>query len=342
MPEVEDSAQVRGLRKAAIALIALGPKAAAAILKHIPEEEVERLTNAIAQTSSIDPNLAEAILKDGHAAVTGRKFYLSGGMEYAKKMLEEAFGREMASQQIGRLIKLAASEEAQFEQLGKVDPQQLAKLIQSEHPQAIAVILSRLYAPQAALVISHLPNELHADLLKRIAGLDHVSPEMMRLISQVVRQKLHAFGEFSRESCGGVKSVADICNRLEPSICNRVIETFEADDPELCAGIRRLMFVFEDLVKVDGPSLRELISQADRKLLIMALKGTSTELQTKVFQQLSARAAEMMREDMEALGPVKLRDVDAAQQEIISLARSLERDSRISLNSSGREEAYVV
>jgi len=250
-------------------------------------------------------------------------------------MLEAAFGRDVASRQIERLTKSLAGEEPTFEHLSKIDPQQLAKFIQDEHPQAIAVILSRLLPSQGANVLSNLPKQTHADILHRMAALDQISPELVRLVSSVIRQKLHAFGEL-REACGGIKAVADLCNRMDPSACNEVIATLQSDDPDLADSISRLMFLFEDLRKVDAASIRELIGKVERKLLLVALKGAEPSLKNHFFAQMSERAVGMMQEDLEALGPVRLREVDAAQQEIIAIAREMEKNGDIVLTSKGR------
>ncbi|HLJ50609.1 MAG TPA: flagellar motor switch protein FliG [Bryobacteraceae bacterium] len=333
---------LRGLQKAAIVLITLGETASSEILRRLPDDAVERVMNVIARMDRVDPALAEAALGEAHQALTARTFFAVGGLNYARKMLEEAFGAETASRTMVRLQRALAGEEANFNHLMKVDAQQLAKLIQDEHPQTITVILSRLLPSQAAGVLTHLPQELHGDILRRMAALDQISPEVVRSVSNVVRQKLNAVGELSREACGGIKSVADICNRMDVHSCNHIMETLDVEDPDLAESIRRLMFTFADLRKLNQESLRSLMARVDKKVLTMALKGTNPDLQNHIFQQMSQRAAEMMREDMQALGAVRVRDVDQAQAEVITIATAMEKEGALALNRSGGEDDYVT
>ncbi len=333
---------LRGLQKAAIVLITLGETASSEILRRLPDEAVERVMNVIARMDRIDPSLAEAALNEAHQALTARTFFAVGGLSYARKMLEGAFGAETASRTMARLQRALAGEEANFNHLMKVDPQQLAKLIQDEHPQTVTVILSRLLPAQSASVLTHLPPEMHSDILRRMAALDQISPDVVRSVSNVVRQKLNAVGELSREACGGIKAVADICNRMDLHTSNQIMETLDVEAPDLSESIRRLMFTFNDLRKLDQESLRSLLARVDKKVLTMALKGTNPELQNHIFQQMSQRAAEMMREDMQALGPVRVRDVDQAQEEIITIATAMEKEGALIINRSGAEDDYVT
>jgi flagellar motor switch protein FliG len=232
------------------------------------------------------------------------------------------------------------SDAATFENFRKVDPQQLAKFIQDEHPQTIALILSNLDASQAATLISSLPVETRTDVAMRMADLDQISPEIVRNIASVIDQKLQSLGELSREAVGGVRAVANMFNRLDPTTCTQLLEGVETENAPLFENIRRFMFVFRDLEDLDVASIRTLISKVERNTLLTALKGANESLRQKFLQTQSNRGAEMMSEDLSSLGPVKLRDVDAAQQNIIGVARELEKEGIISLKNSPNEQ-YV-
>jgi flagellar motor switch protein FliG len=225
-----------------------------------------------------------------------------------------------------------------FATLRRVDPQQLAKFIQDEHPQTIALVLSHLDPSQAAALIWSLPVETRTDVAVRMANLEQISPESVRTIASVIGQKLRNLGEVSRESYGGVRAVADMFNRLDTNSCSQLMDAVEKEDPALFESVRRYMFVFEDLAALDPQGIKELLSRVDRKILVLALKGTSEELQRQFMAGMSQRGAEMLREDMSALGPVKIKEVDAAQQQVIVQARQLEKEGVISLKSSPSEQ----
>jgi flagellar motor switch protein FliG len=229
---------------------------------------------------------------------------------------------------------------ASFDALQKADPQQLANFIHNEHPQTIALILSHLGAKQAANLLYSLPQDLRADVAVRMANLDQISPEIISKIAQIVGQKLRALGETSREAYGGVRAVAEMFNRLDQTDSKDILETIEAQDPQLGETIRHLMFVFEDLLRVEAAGIRELLARVDRKVLTIALEGTSEALKNHFLQVMSQRGAEMLREDMDALGPVKMKEVEMAQQQVIAAVRLLESEGVINLSDSGSDQ-YV-
>jgi flagellar motor switch protein FliG len=266
---------------------------------------------------------------------------LKGGIEYARKMLINAFGPEMATRILDRLVKLLGHDTASFDALQKADPQQLAKFIHSEHPQTIALILSHLGSSQAAGLLFSLPPEIRADVALRMANLEQISPDIISKIAGIIGQKLKALGELSRESYGGVRAVAEMFNRLDSATSKEILDAIEARDPNLAETIRHLMFVFEDLLLIDQNGIKEILARIDRKILTVALKGTSEQLKNHFMQCMSQRGAEILREDMEALGPVKIKEVEAAQQQIIAVVRQLEAEGVLSLKGAVGEQ-YVV
>lgn len=329
-----------GAQRAAIVLIALGPGPSAAILKRMSEDDVDIITTEIARMERVDPSVAEEILADFHQLATAHNILAKGGVDYAQRLLVEAYGPETAKRLMERILKSVNHSTLTFAHFRKVDPQQLAKFIQDEHPQTIALILSHLESGHAAALIGSLPEEIRADVAVRMADLDQISPEVVRNIANVIGHKLRNLGELSREACGGVRSVANMLNRLDANICGRILSDLEGNNPALFENIRRFMFVFEDLERLDAAGIKELIGRIERKTLLMALKGTGEALQQKFLSAQSQRGAQMMVEDMADLGPVKLKDVDSAQQEIITLARALEKEGVISLTNSPADQ-YV-
>ncbi len=334
------SAGLAGAQKAAIVLVALGPVESSGLLKHMRDDETDKLAKAIAQLERVTPEHVQNTLEEFGQYVSSQGLYIKGGLEYASRLLIETYGHSVAQPLIERLMKSIAHEAIDFDNFRKADPQQLAKFIQDEHPQTIALILSHLDPAQAAMLISSLPVEARTDVAIRMADLDQISPEIIRNIAAVIDQKLRNLGELSRESYGGVRAVANIFNRLDPNTCSHLMEAVEKDNPPLFQNIRSFMFVFKDLENLDLSSISVLISRVNRSTLVMALKGANESLRQKFLSTQSQRGAAMMSEDIAALGPVKLKDVDTAQQEIITLAREMEAEGVISLKS-GADEQYV-
>ena len=330
-----------GIRKAAILLVILGEQISAEILKQMDEDEVQILGREVARVVSIGNDQAEDILEEFYQMSVAREYVLKGGIDYAKKMLMNAFGPEHAKKMVDRLVKTLGSETASFDTLQKADPQQLAKFIHNEHPQTIALILSHLNASQAAGLLISLPPELRADVALRMANLDQISPEIISKIAAIIGQKLKALGELSRESYGGVRAVSEMFNRLDSATSKEILESIEQNNPSLVETIRHLMFVFEDLLLLSQEAIKEVLGKVDRKILTVALKGTSDQLKTHFLQVMSQRGAEMLKEDMDALGPVKIKEVEAAQQQIIAVVRQLEAEGTISLKGTVGEQ-YVV
>ena len=335
------AAATHGIRKAAILMIILGEQTSGEILRQIDEDEVQAIGREVARITSISPEQAESVLEEFYQMAMAREYVLKGGIDYAKKMLMTAFGPEHAKRLVDRLVKTLGSELASFDTLQKADPQQLAKFIHNEHPQTIALILSHLNASQAAGLLVSLPQELRADVALRMANLDQISPEIVSKIAVIIGQKLRALGEMNRESYGGVRAVSEMFNRLDSGTSKDILEAIEENDPKLVETIRQLMFVFEDLLLLSGEALKEMLGKVDRKTLTVALKGTSEQLKNHILRLMSQRGAEMIKEDMEALGPIKIKEVEAAQQQIIAVIRQLEADGTISLKGTVGEQ-YVV
>ena len=332
---------LQGIRKAAILLIMLGDKSSAEMIKELSEDEVQLVSREIAHISSISSEQAEIVLEEFHQMTIARDYVVKGGLDYALKMLGEAYGTEAAKRIQDRLVRALGTNFANFDVLHKADPQQLAKFIHSEHPQTIALILSHLNPSQAAALLFSLPANLRADVALRMANLDQISPDIIHKIAGVIGQKLKALGEFSRESYGGVRAVAEMFNRLDSGTTKEILDNIESQDSNLVETLRHLMFVFEDLLLVDPNGIKEIVARIDRKLLTLALKGTSDQLRSHFLQGMSQRGAEMLNEDMEAMGPVKIKEVEASQQQIIALVRQLESEGTISLKGSVGEQ-YVV
>jgi len=333
--------KLSGAQKAAILTVCLGDAVSAEILKELDEDEVSIIGREVARLQNITAEDGEQVLEEFYELAMAQDYVLKGGVDYARKILTKAFGPESARRILDRLMKQIKAEAASFDALQKADPQQLAKFIHNEHPQTIALVLSHLNPSQAAGLLFSLPNDLRADVALRMANLDQISPDIISKIASIIGQKLKALGEMSRESYGGVRAVAEMFNRLDSSSSKDILEMIENQDPTLAETIRHLMFVFEDLLLIDQNGIKEILGRIDRKILTVALKGTSDQLKDHFLECMSQRGAQMLREDMEALGPIKIKEVEAAQQQIISVVRQMEAEGAISLKGAVGEQ-YVV
>jgi flagellar motor switch protein FliG len=332
--------KLTGSQKAAVLLITLGDELSSQILKHLDEDEVQRIGRDVALSQKVSNEMAEEVLDEYYQMSIAHDFVLRGGVEYARKLLNQAFGPETAKRMLDRMLKTLGGESLSFDTLQKADPQQLAKFIHSEHPQTIALILSHLSPTQAAGLLGSLPVDIRAEVAMRMASLEQISPDIVAKIANIIGFKLRELGEVSRQSMGGVEAVAEMFNRMETSSSKDMMERIEKANPKLGETIRHLMFVFEDLLMVDANGIKEVLSRVDRKVLTVALKGTSEPLRQHFLSQMSQRGAEMLKEDMDALGPVKIRDVESSQQQIIAVVRQLEVEGVINLSGGGAEQ-YV-
>jgi flagellar motor switch protein FliG len=332
---------IPGLRKAAILLVMIGEEASSIILRGLDEDEVQEISREIARVQSLTSEEAEGVLEEFYQMAVAHDYVVKGGIDYARKVLMSAFGPEQAKKMLDRLMKTLGNETLSFDALRKTDPAQLSKFIHSEHPQTIALILSHLNSSQAAGLLFSLPAELRADVALRMASLDQISPEIISKIAAVIGTKLKSLGELSREAYGGVHAVAEMFNRLDSNTTKDILESIEQVNPSLVETIRHLMFVFEDLLLLDINAVKEVLAKVDRKILTVALKGTSEQMKNHMLQAMSQRGAEMLREDMDALGPIKIKEVEGAQQQIIAVVRQLETEGVISLKGATGEQ-YVV
>lgn len=330
-----------GPRKAAILLVLLGEDTASQIYRRLPPSEVELITREIAGMSPFDAETALAVLEEFERLVTAGDYIAQGGTDYANKLLIKAFGEEGAKELLRQVSLTAEMNAGKLDSLRKADPQQLAKFIEGEHPQTIALILAHLEAKQASTLLMRLPEELRAEAIKRLAQLRQFSPEMAERVSVVLHKRLEALGEQSRRAYAGLRGVADVMNRLDITMAKTILEGIEKEDPKLALSIRNLMFTFEDLLTVPEAGIRELLGQMEKKTLATALRGASEELKNYIFKSMSSRAVEMLKEDMEVLGPVKSRDIHKAQLEAVGVARKLEAEGKISLTPEGDDE-YVA
>jgi flagellar motor switch protein FliG len=330
-----------GLQKAAILMVLLGEEAASNIYRNLPENDVQRLTRRIAELENFKPETAMAVLEEYYQLTVTQGYLAAGGPEYAQKLLVKAFGDAGARRLLDQVSTTMEQNAVHLESLQEADPQQLAKFLEVEHPQTIALILAHLNSRQASELLLRLPEEARAETIKRLAQLRQFSPEVAQKVALALNKHLESVGEQSRRAYAGFKGAADLLNQLEPLSSKAILETIEKEDPKMALGIRNLMFTFEDLLGVPETGIRELLGQLDKKTLAMALRGASEELKNLVFKSMSSRAVDMMKEDMEVLGALRARDVHLAQHEIVEMARKLEAEGKLVLNAESQEE-YVV
>jgi flagellar motor switch protein FliG len=289
---------------------------------------------------AVQPEIGERVLEEFHSLAGAANSLARGGFDHVRALLQKTVTPDTARRILERLTRSVEST-AGFYAIERADPQQLSKFILGEHPQTIALILAHLNAANAAQLVALLPDDMRADVLTRMANLEEISPEVIRSISAVIDARLKTLGGPQRESYGGVRAVAELFNRLDRGISQPVLESIENDTPDLAVSIRNLMFVFDDLVGVEDQGLREIIQRIDKKVLTIALKGATDEIKTKFFNNMSKRAADMMREEMEVLGAIRLREVEKAQQEVVAVARKLEEEGVI-VTGAAAGEPYVV
>ena len=330
---------ISGLQKAAILLIVLGPERSANIFKHLKEEEIEELTLEIANTRSVTPQVKEDILNEFYEVCLAQQYIAEGGITYAKELLEKALGNEKAMDVIGKLT--ASLQVKPFEFVRKTDASQLLNFIQDEHPQTIALILSYLSAGQSAMIISALPPEKQADVAKRIAVMDRTSPDVIKEVEKVLESKLSNLVNQDYTIIGGVDAVVEILNTVDRGTEKHIMETLEIEEPELADEIRKKMFVFEDILLLDDRAIQQVLRNVDNNDLAIALKNANEQVQTAIFDNMSKRLAVMIEEDMEFMGPVRMKDVEEAQQKIVNIIRKLEDSGEIIISRGGGDEIVV-
>ncbi len=335
----DEEEELTGTAKSAILLIALGPEKSAKVFKYLKDEEIEQLTLEIANIRSVSPQQKEDVLNEFYQVCLAQQYIAEGGIGYAKELLETALGPEKAQMVITRLT--SSLQVRPFEFVRKTDPTQLLNFIQDEHPQTIALILSYLPAAQAAMVVSALPPEKQPDVAKRIAKMDRTSPDVIQQVENILERKLSSLVTQDYTIVGGVDAIVDILNTVDRGTEKHIMENLEVEEPELADEIRRKMFVFEDILSLDDKTIQRVLRDVDNNDLSVALKGTNAEVQTVIFNNLSKRLAEMIREDMEFMGPIRMKDVEEAQQKIVGIIRKLEDTGEIIISRGGGDELIV-
>lgn len=333
------SEELKGIQKAAILLIALGPEKSSLIFKHLKEEEIEDLTLEIANTKSVTPQVKEKVINEFYEVCLAQQYIAEGGIGYAKELLEKALGADKAMDVIGKLT--ASLQVKPFEFVKKTDASQLLNFIQDEHPQTIALILSYLSAGQAATILGALAPEKQAEVARRIATMDRTSPDVIKEVERVLESKLSSLVNQDYTIIGGVDAVVEILNTVDRGTEKHIMETLEVEEPELADEIRKKMFVFEDILLLDDRAIQRVLRDVDNNDLAIACKGSTEEVQNAIFGNMSKRLAEMIREDMEFMGPVRMKDVEEAQQKIVNIIRKLEDSGEIVISRGGGDEIVV-
>jgi flagellar motor switch protein FliG len=330
-----------GLQKAAILMVLLGEEAASHIYRNLSEGDLQSLTQRIVELEHVKPETAIAVLEEYYQLTLTQSYLAEGGPDYAQKLLIKAFGETGAQQLLDQVSRAMEESGIHLESLERADPQQLAKFLEGEHPQTIALALAHMHARPASALLLRLPEDVRAEAVKRLAQLRQFSPEVAQKVSLALNKRLESLGEQSRRAYAGFKGAADLLNQLEPLVGKGILEIIEKDDPQMALAIRNLMFTFEDLLGVPEAGIRELLGQLDKKTLAMALRGATEELKNLIFKCMSTRAVDMLKEDMEVLGAVRAKDVHLAQHEIVETARKLEAEGKLVLSAESQEE-YVV
>ncbi len=329
-----------GKQKAAVLCLVLGEDLTAEIFKRLDDGEVQDISREISLLGAVPAEITDRVVEEFYNLTLAREYMTIGGIEYAKKVLIKSLGSEEARKIIDRLIKVL-EKSAGFSSLEKINPQQLSKFIQDEHPQTIALILAHLSASQAAELISALPEDMRTEIIIRMANLEDISPDIVKKIAGVLDRKLEALGSYRFEEYGGVKAVSELFNRMDRRASRNILEQIESREPELADSIRDLMFVFEDILLIDDQGVMEILKRVEKKSLATALKGANDEIKTKFFKNMSQRASEMLKEEMEYLGPIRVKEVERAQHEIVEVVRILEEEGLILTGGAGGDE-YVV
>ena len=333
------STELTGKQKAAILLIALGPDVSSQVLKHLREDEIEKLTLEIANQRKIPQDVKDSIIAEFHQMCLAKEFIASGGIDYAREILEKALGSEKA---VSIINKLTSSLQIRpFDFARKTDPAQLLNFIQNEHPQTIALIMAYLQPDQSAIILSALAPDRQVDVAKRIATMDRTSPDVIKDVEKILERKLSSLVTQDFTAAGGVDSIVEVLNRVDRTTERTIIENLEVQHPELAEEIKKRMFVFEDIVLLDDRSLQLVLREVDSKELALALKASSGEVAEKIYKNMSKRASEMLREEIEYMGPVRIRDVEEAQQKIVNVIRRLEESGEIVV-SRGKGDEIIV
>lgn len=326
-------------QKAAIMLMVLGPEIAGQIVRHLNDEQTEALSLELARLDKVTPDQRNATIAEFYEVAIAQDYIAEGGIEHARRLLESAFGEDRADQMVKRVV--SAMQVVPFEFLKKADPGQVLSFIQDEHPQTIALILAYMPMANAALILSKLGPELRADVAARIAMMDQTPPEVIRRVEQVLEKKVSSLISQEMSQAGGPKALVDLLNRVDRSTERLIMDSLSENNPELAEAVKNMMFVFEDIVHLDDRAIQQIMKEVDMKELATSLKGTSQDVQTKIFKNMSERAVAMLKEDMEFMGPVRLRIVEESQQKVVAIIRRLEESGEIVIGRTGEEEILV-
>jgi flagellar motor switch protein FliG len=328
-----------GREKAAMLLISIGPEKSAEIFKHLKEEEIEQLTLEIANIRTVSPEEKEKVMEEFYQICLAQEYIAEGGIGYAKEILEKALGTQKALDVINKLT--VSLQVRPFEFVRKADPSQLLNFIQKEHPQTIALILAYLKPQQASVVLAALPQDKQADVARRIATMDRTSPEVIKEVERILEKNLSSLVTEDFTAAGGVQAIVNILNTVDRGTEKYIMETLEIEDTDLAEEIRKRMFIFEDILTLDNRSIQRFLRDVENNQLAIALKGATEEVQKTIFNNMSKRLAEMIREDIEFMGPVRLKDVEEAQQKIVNIIRKLEDAGEIVISRGGGDEIIV-
>ena len=328
-----------GRQKAAVFLVTLGSEISSEIFKHLREDEIETLTFEIARLENFSNEDKEAVLNEFQELMMAQDFINSGGIDYARELLEKSLGSQKAVDIINRLT--TSLQVRPFDFIRRTDPTHLLNFIQQEHPQTIALILAYLEPQKASVILGNLPNDIQSDVAKRIATMDRTSPETLREVERVLEKKLASISSEDYSVAGGVESIVEILNLVDRSTEKVIIESLEEEDPELAEEINKRMFVFEDIVMLDDRAIQKVMREVDTSELAKALKAVDSEVQDKIFRNMSKRAAALLKDDMEYMGPIRMKDVEESQQKIVSIIRKLEEQGEIVVARAGEDELVV-
>ncbi len=334
-----ESREMTAHEKAAILFIAIGGEYAAKLFEHMDDEEIESITLEIANNKQVSAEQKAEVLGEFYQMVMASDYISTGGLEYAQGVLEKALGSDKAMEILNRLT--TSLQVRPFDFLRKIDPSQLLNFIQNEHPQTIALVMAYLEPDQAAIIMTGLSQEMQADVAKRIATMDRTSPDVIREVERVLERKISSMLTQDFTTAGGIPAIVEVLNRVDRTTEKAIVETLEVDDPELAEEIKKLMFVFEDVVLLDDRSMQIVLRQVDTKDLSLAMKATTEEVTNKIFKNMSKRAAEMLKEELSYMGPVKIRDVEEAQMKIVNIIRSLEDKGEIVISRGQSDEMLV-
>ncbi|WP_246939947.1 flagellar motor switch protein FliG [Bacillus pinisoli] len=339
MAKKDNKGELSGRQKAAILLISLGPDVSASVYRHLSEEEIEKLTLEISGVRKVDSGAKEEVLEEFHQIALAQDYISQGGISYAKQVLEKALGPESAANIINRLT--SSLQVKPFDFARKADPAQILNFIQNEHPQTISLVLSYLDPSQAGQILSELPQEMQADIARRIALMDSTSPEVINEVEQILERKLSATVTQDYTQTGGVEAVVEVLNGVDRSTERTILDALEIQDPELAEEIKKRMFVFEDIVTLDNRAIQRVIRDVENADLMLSLKVASEEVKDIVFSNMSKRMVDTFKEEMEFMGPVRLRDVEEAQSRIVAIIRRLEEAGEIVIARGGGDDIIV-